>query len=102
MAQAGEDADKEGGVGERAGEAHGGRGLREPLAVHGDGEQCLLVVGSGYTVMPDNDLVSDASGNGIPLSLTTSSQYIGARAIEGGVAGDPIRVTVTLRDATRT
>ena len=39
VAQAGEDADEEGGVGERAGEAHGGRGLREPLAVHGDGEQ---------------------------------------------------------------
>lgn len=72
----------------------------QAFRVHGDGEQCLLVVGSGYTVMPDNLLTSDASGNGIPLSLASAPANVGARAIEAGVAGDPIRVTVVLRPAT--
>lgn len=72
-----------------------GQGIR----VYGDGEETIIAVGSGYTVAPDQLLISDASGNAIPLVPTSTSlvQWIGARAIEGGVAGDPIRVTVVLR-----
>lgn len=72
-----------------------GQGLR----VYGDGEETIIMVGSGYTVVPDQLLCSDASGNAIPISSTNTSKtaWVGARAIEGGVAGDPIRVTVVLR-----
>lgn len=71
----------------------------EGLMVWGDGNETIVMVGSGYTVEPDNLLGSDASGNAIPISATNTSKtaWIGARAIEGGVAGDPIRVTVVLR-----
>ena len=74
--------------------ATSGQGIR----VYEDGEDTIIMVGSGYTVMPDNLLVSDASGNAIPINLAASGvQWIGARAIEAGVAGDPIRVSVLTR-----
>lgn len=71
----------------------------QAIRVYEDGEDTIIMVGSGYTVMPDNLLVSDASGNAIPIVLTDTSavQWIGARAIEAGVAGDPIRVSVYTR-----
>jgi len=71
----------------------------QPIQIFGDGEDTIIMVGSGYTVEPDNLLVSDASGNAIPIVLTATGaeQWIGARAIEAGVAGDPIRVSVVLR-----
>lgn len=71
----------------------------QPIRVYEDGEDTIVMVGSGYTVMPDNLLVSDASGNAIPIVLTSTSavQWIGARAIEPGVAGDVIRCTVYTR-----
>lgn len=71
----------------------------QAIRVYEDGEDTIIAVGSGYTVEPDNLLVSDGSGNAIPLSLTNTSaiQWIGARAIEAGVAGDPIRVSVYTR-----
>jgi hypothetical protein len=73
-----------------------GQGIR----VYEDGEDTIMMVGSGYTVMPDNLLVSDASGNAVPINLgasRTTAQWIGARAIEAGVAGDVIRVSVYTR-----
>lgn len=77
--------------------------VNQPVEVVGDGRQCLLVVGSGYNVLPGQQLISDASGNGIPiLALGSTAVDIGAEAIEGGFAGDPIRVLVTLRPRTRT
>jgi hypothetical protein len=55
----------------------------------------MVIVGSGYTVMPGNELVSDASGNAVPLDLTTTTvHWVGARAFEGGVEGNPIRVEI--------
>lgn len=73
--------------------------IGQAVLVYGDGEETIIAVGSGYTVEPDNLLVSDASGNAIPIVLTSTSalQWIGARAIEAGVAGNPIRVTVVNR-----
>jgi len=70
--------------------------------VIGDGRQALIIVGSGYTVLPGVDLGSDASGNGIPITLGSTAVDIGARTIEGGLPGDPIRVLVTLRPRPRT
>lgn len=75
----------------------------QPVCVIGDGRQALLVVGSGYAVLPGQQLTSDASGNGVPIiALSSTAVDIGAEAIEGGLAGDPIRVLVTLRPRTRT
>ena len=55
----------------------------------------MIMVGSGQTVTPSTLLVSDASGNAVGINLSASGvQWIGARAIEGGVAGDVIRVAV--------
>ncbi len=72
-----------------------GQGIR----CYGDGEEALLMVGSGYNVVQDQLLMSDASGNGIPISATNTSKlaWVGARSIEAGQAGDVIRVTVVLR-----
>jgi len=68
------------------------------IKVYEDGEDTIIMVGSGQVVQPDNLLVSDASGNAKPIALATVGlQWIGARAIEGGVAGDPIRVSVYTR-----
>jgi hypothetical protein len=69
----------------------------QDIKIYEDGEDTIIMVGSGYTVMPDNLLVSDASGNAIPLTVGTNNSWIGARAIEGGVAGSPIRVSVYTR-----
>jgi hypothetical protein len=74
----------------------------QQLEVIGDGRQTLLIVGSGQTVLPGMDLGSDASGNALPITLGSTAVDIGARSEEGGVAGDPIRVNVTLRPRTRT
>lgn len=70
----------------------------QPIRVYGDGEETIIMVGSGYNVIVDQLLTSDASGNAIPANVATAStQWIGARALESGVAGSPIRVTVQLR-----
>lgn len=68
----------------------------QAIRIYGDGEEALLMVGSGYNVVCDQLLASDASGNGIPISATNTSKtaWVGARAIESGNAGDVIRVTV--------
>lgn len=70
----------------------------QAIKVYEDGEDTIIMVGSGQVVQPDNLLISDASGNAKPLAVATAGlQWIGARAIEGGVAGDPIRVSVYTR-----
>lgn len=69
----------------------------QSIRVYEDGENTVMMVGSGFTVMPDDLLKSDASGNAIPVSTAAGIQYVGARAIEAGVAGDVIRVQVYTR-----
>jgi len=70
----------------------------QQIKVYGDGEETIIMVGSGYNVVQDQLLTSDASGNAIPANVATAStQWIGARAIEAGIAGSPIRVSVVLR-----
>jgi hypothetical protein len=70
----------------------------QDIKVYEDGEDTIIMVGSGYTVQPDNLLVSDASGNAIPINLAAAGvQWVGARAVEAGVAGSPIRVSVYTR-----
>lgn len=71
----------------------------QSVEVAEDGYQdMLLMVGSGQTVNYDDLLVSDASGYAKPINLGASGvQWIGARAIDNGVAGDVIRVQVLTR-----
>jgi len=55
----------------------------------------MIMVGSGQTVVPGSMLVSDASGNAVGVNLATAGlKWVGAIAVEGGVAGDVIRVQV--------
>lgn len=73
----------------------------QAIKVYEDGEDTIIMVGSGQTVQPDNLLTSDASGNAKPASITDAGlRWVGARAIEGGTAGDPIRVKVYTRPLT--
>jgi hypothetical protein len=71
----------------------------EPLRLYQDFDQnAMVMVGSGQTVEPGSMLVSDASGYAVQINLAASGQqWVGARAIEGGVAGDVIRVAVYTR-----
>lgn len=68
----------------------------QPLGIWTEGAECVLYVGSGANVTCDQLLVSDASGNGVPLTATGSSpvRWVGARAIESGTANQLIRVKV--------
>lgn len=61
------------------------------------GMETMLIVGSGQTIYPNQFITSDASGNGVGLDIgatTSGTKWIGAKAIEGGDAGNPIRVEV--------
>jgi len=76
-----------------------------PAAASGDklrlyeqeGMETMVIVGSGVTIVPNQFLTSDGSGNAVgvnPLTIAAGAYWIGGEAIEGGVAGDPIRVAV--------
>lgn len=78
--------------------------LNDKIRVYEDGESTLLMVGSGQIVEPDDLLKSDASGNALPLNYAAAASgihWVGARAIEGGFAGDPIFVQVYTRAVTK-
>lgn len=66
------------------------------LRIYGEnGPETMLVVGSGQIIVPNQLLTSDASGNGVGLNIATASSgvhWVGAKAIEGGEGGNPIRV----------
>ena len=72
----------------------------EQLRIHGDGEVCLLVLGG--TVAAFDDLKSDASGHGVVITGGTTTQEIGAVALQAGVSGDHILVQVRLRSEGQT
>lgn len=64
------------------------------LRVYGEGEECLLELGSGGATL-GGKLKSDADGKGVDIATTgTTIQYYGAVALEAGSAGDLIRVIV--------
>ncbi len=78
--------------------------VNQQIRVYEDGESTMLCVGSGYIVEPDDLLMSDASGNGIPYRYASASSgfvWIGARALEYGFPGDPIAVQVYTRPLTK-
>lgn len=54
----------------------------------------MVVVGSGQTVLPNQMLFSDASGYAAPCLVGSGAKWVGARALEGGVAGTLIRCQV--------
>lgn len=70
----------------------------EPVRLYEENDwDTMVTVASGYTVLPNQFLTSDASGNAVPLNTSTAASglyWVGAKAIEAGVAGDPIRVQV--------
>lgn len=72
--------------------AASGQGIR----IYGEnGPETMVIVGSGVTVVPNQLLTSDASGNAVGLDYATTAsgiKWVGGRAIEGGDAGNPIRV----------
>lgn len=72
--------------------AASGNGIR----IYGEnGPETMVIVGSGQTILPNQLLISDASGNAVGLDIASASagvKWIGGRAIEGGDAGNPIRV----------
>ncbi len=67
----------------------------EPIRVYEQVDMnAMIVVGSGQTVLPNQLLVSDASGYAKGAVIGSGSQWIGARALEGGPAGTLIRCQV--------
>lgn len=68
----------------------------DPLPYYGDGETCLLELGSGGCSAGDR-LKSDADGCGVVIATTgTTIQHIGARAMQAGAAGTKVRVQVLI------
>ena len=63
----------------------------DPIKVYKATDRCLLTIGTA--VSPGQLLMPNASGQGIPA---VSGAFYGAAAIEGGTAGDLIRVQVQL------
>ena len=72
----------------------------DQLQVHGDGEICRLLLGG--TVAHGDDLKSDSDGKGVVIAAGTTTQEIGAKALEAGSSGDLILVQVRLRSEGQT
>jgi len=67
----------------------------EEIHVYGQGEVCLLELGG--TVAAADDLKSDANGKGVVVTAGTTTQEVGAQALQSGVSGEKIRVQVLLK-----
>jgi len=66
----------------------------DQMKVYGDGQVCLLTLGTGGATAGDK-LKSDSSGYGVVAATTgTTVQQIGAEALQTGSAGDRIKVRV--------
>ena len=64
-----------------------------PIRVFGSGEECLLTASAAISV--GADLVPDADGKGATAATGITSQWVGARALQGAAAEDEkIRVMV--------
>jgi hypothetical protein len=72
----------------------------EQLRVHGEGEVCLLTLGA--TVAAFDQLKTDANGKGVVITAGTTTQEIGAVALQSGDADELILVQVTLRSEGQT
>lgn len=66
----------------------------ENLQVYGNTEICLLELGG--TVVSGDDLKSDADGKGVVSAQGSTSQQIGAVALQAGVSGNLILVQVQI------
>lgn len=68
----------------------------DPIGLYGDGEQCLLELGSGGATRGGR-LKADADGKGVAVATTgTTIQQFGAVALESGSESEKIRVFVLL------
>lgn len=63
----------------------------DPIGVYGDGSECYIMLGG--TVTAGNFLKPDGSGGGTAIA-GTSTDKIGAVALEGGASGNLIRCKV--------
>lgn len=66
----------------------------DPLLVFTEGEQCQIILGAGGCTA-GNALKPDGAGQGIVAGNTQNDAY-GAIALEGGNAGDIVKVMVHL------
>jgi len=73
----------------------------ETLTVFGPGDVCLLELGTGGVTAGDF-VAPDTNGKGVTVTAAATVQYIGAKALETGVAGDRVRVVVVLGGITAT
>jgi hypothetical protein len=65
----------------------------EPVRIFGIGEECLLY--AGEAISAGADLIPDAAGMGVAASTALTSQWVGARALQGAAAQyEKIRVMV--------
>lgn len=68
----------------------------EQLQIHEEGEQCLLLIGTGGCTANDR-LKSDADGKGVAIATTgTTIQHYGAVALETASAGEYAKVRVQI------
>ncbi len=68
----------------------------DPIGLYGDGDQCLLELGSGGATRGGR-LKSDADGKGVAIATTgTTIQNYGAIALESGSEGEKIRVFILI------
>jgi len=74
----------------------------QPITVFGEGEQCLMKVGSGAGVTAGDALKSDGSGNAVTIAFTLGAGTIWqvARALETANASELVRVTVAIKALT--
>lgn len=72
----------------------------EQLRVHGETEICLLTAGA--TVVAGDDLKSDSTGRGVVITAGTTTQEVGALALQGGAVNELILVQVTRRSEGQT
>jgi hypothetical protein len=63
------------------------------MAVYGDGDQCLLELGSGGCTRGDR-LKADADGKGV--TAATAGNHVGAIALMSGAENEKIRVQVQI------
>lgn len=73
----------------------------DPITVFADGAEDVLLE-LGGTVEPFDELKSDAQGRGVKITAGTTTQNIGAMALEGGGLSELIRVRVHIEQAGQT
>jgi hypothetical protein len=72
----------------------------ETLQIYGETETCLLELGG--TVAAGDKLKSDGDGKGVVITAGTTTQQVGAVALQSGASGEKILVQVHRRSEGQT